>query len=248
MANLIWRCLIAGVGVCAILWAIDVIPSYRTDAPLTDTAQRIISGDKFNAGQLSAMKRQMDAVPAKPLQASSLRSVSVIHLLLLENELRAGNRQPSGADLVEIRTVVDAALAQSPTNSFMWLADLWLKRLRGETANGGLDLLRMSYWSGPNEAWIAVRRNPLALGIFASLPNELREHALSEFVGLVRSGLYADASNFLAGPGWTIREQLLGRLVQVDEVDRRRFAKALASKDLDGVTVPGLDERPSRPF
>jgi hypothetical protein len=248
MANLVWRWLIAGLGVCAVLWAIDVIPSYRTDAPLTDTAQHIISGDKFNAGQLSAMKRQMDAVSAKPLQASSLRSASVIHLLLLENELRAGNRQPSGADLVEIRTVVDAALAQSPTNSFMWLTDLWLRRLRGESADSNLNLLRMSYWSGPNEAWIAVKRNPLALGVFTSLPGDLAEEVLSEFVGLIRSGLYADASNILAGPGWPIREQLLSRLVQVDEADRRGFAVALASKDLVDVKVPGVDERPSRPF
>ena len=248
MANLVWRGFIAVFGVCAILWAIDVIPTYRTDAPLADTAKRIVSGDKFNAAQLSAMKRQLDTALTRPVEALALSNAAIIRLLLLEVELKAGNRQPSASDLAELQAAVDAALAQSPTNSFMWLADLWLKRLRGETANGGLDLLRMSYWSGPNEAWIAVRRNPLALGIFASLPNELREHALSEFVGLVRSGLYADASNFLAGPGWTIREQLLGRLVQVDEVDRRRFAKALASKDLDGVTVPGLDERPSRPF
>ena len=88
----------------------------------------------------------------------------------------------------------------------------------------------------------------MALGVFQSLPNDLAEWALSEFVGLVRSGLYTDASNILAGPGWAIHEQLLGRLVQVGEADRRAFARAIASKDLDGVTVPGVEQRPSRPF
>jgi hypothetical protein len=207
-----------------------------------------LSGEKFNAAQLSAMKRQLNVAPARPLQASALSSAVIIRLLLLQDQLKAGNRQPPASDLVELQMVVSAALAQSPTSSFMWLTDLWLNRLRGEPADGDLNLLRMSYWSGPNEAWIAVRRNPLALGIFPSLPGELAEQALSEFVRLVRSGLYTDASNILAGPGWTIHEQLLGRLVQVDEADRRRFAKALASKDLEGVTVPGVDERPSRPF
>jgi hypothetical protein len=248
MANSVRRSFIAIFGICAIAWAIDAILVYRTGAPLADTARRILSGDKFNAAQLSAMKRQLDTAPARPLQASALSSVAVIRLLLLEDQLKAGNRQPSASDLVELQRVVSAALAQSPTSSFMWLTDLWLKRLRGESADGDLNLLRMSYWSGPNEAWIAVRRNPLALGVFPSLPSELAEQALSEFVGLVRSGLYADASNILAGPGWAIHEQLLSRLAQVKEDDRRGFARSLAFKDLVGVTVPGVDERPSRPF
>jgi hypothetical protein len=248
MANSLRRSFIAIFGICAIAWAIDAILVYRTDATLADTAQSILSGEKFNAAQLSAMKRQLDAAPARPLQASALSSVAVIRLLLLEDELKAGNRQPSASDLVELQMLVSAALAQSPTSSFMWLTDFWLKRLRGESADSDRYLLRMSYWSGPNEAWIAIRRNPLALGVFPSLPSEVAEQALSEFVGLVRSGLYADASNILAGPGWAIHDQLLSRLAQVDEADRRKFASVLASKGLDGATVPGVDERPSRPF
>jgi hypothetical protein len=248
MANFVRRSFVVMFGICAIAWAADAVLVYRAEASLGDVARRVLSGEQFKGAQLSAMKRQLDAAPARPLQASSLTSAAVIRLLLLEDELKAGPRQPSAADFAELQMVVSAVLAQSPTDSFMWLADLWLKRLGGKSTDGELNLLLMSYWSGPNEAWIAVRRNPLALGIFSSLPNELRELALSEFVGLVRSGLYADASNILAGPGWPIHEQLLSRIVQVEEADRRGFAKALAFKDLDGVTVPGVDERPSRPF
>jgi hypothetical protein len=248
MANSVRRSFIAIFGICAIAWAFNAILAYRTDAPLADTAQRILSSDKFNAAQLRAMKRQLDAARARPLEASALSGAAVIRLLLLEDELRAGNRQPSALEIEELQMLLSAALAQSPTNSFMWLTDLWLRRLAGGSTDDDLNLLRMSYWSGPNEAWIAVRRNPLALGVFPSLPSDIAEQALSEFVGLVRSGLYADASNILAGPGWAIREQLLGRLVQIEEGDRRGFAKALASKDLDGVGVPGVDEQPSRPF
>ena len=248
MANSVWRSFIAVFGICAVAWAIDVILVYRADAPFAGTAELVLSGDKFSEGQLGAMRRQVDAASAKPLQPSALTSAAIIRLLLLENALSPGNRQPSASDLADLLTVVRAALAQSPTSSFMWLTDLWLKRLSGEFVDSDWNLLRMSYWSGPNEAWIAVRRNRLALGIFQSLPRDLAEQTLSEFAGLVRSGLYVDASNILAGPGWAIHDQLLSRLVQVDEANRRRFARALASKDLDGVTVPGLDDRPSRPF
>jgi hypothetical protein len=247
MANSVRRSFVAMFGICAIAWAIDAILVYRTDAPLAETAQHILWGEKFNASQLTAVKRRLDGVSARPVLPSALSGAAVVRLLLVEDELKAGNRQPSASDLAELQKVVSTALAQSPTDSFMWLTDLWLKRLRGESAENNLDLLRMSYWSGPNEAWIAIRRNPLALGVFASLPSELAEQALSEFVGLVRSGLYLDASNILAGPGWAVREQLLSRLVQVEEADRYAFARLLAFRDL-GVTVPGTEQRPSRPF
>jgi hypothetical protein len=246
--HFVQRGFIAIVGICAIVWGVDVIFVYRTDAPLVDTAQSILSGDRFSTAQLSAMKHQLDVASAIPLPASSLSSTVVMRLLLLEDQLKTGSR-PSVSDLTAFQAVVTAALAQSPTNSFNWLVDLWLKQLLGETADGTTQsLLRMSYWSGPNEGWIAVKRNPVALGFFASLPSDLTEQVLSEFAGLVSSGFHAEAANILAGPGWGIRKQLLGRLARIDESDRRWFARVLASKNLDGVSIPGVDERPSRPF
>jgi hypothetical protein len=248
MGSYVWRTLIASFGVCTIAWAAAAIPAYRSDAPLSDAAQSILSNEKFSAAQLSAMKLQLNAAAStRPVQASALSGAVVIRLLLLEDELKASNRQPSASDIDEFQMLVSDAIARSPTNSFMWLTDFWLKRLR-PAPDADLNLLRMSYWSGPNEAWIAVKRNPLALGIFTSLPSELAEQAISEFVGLMSSGLYADTANILAGPGWNIRDQLLTRLSQVKLTDRRMFAKALASIDIDDVAIPGVDERPSRPF
>ena len=64
MAYSVRRGFIAIFGICAIAWAIDVIPIYRAEAPLAGAGQAILSGDKFNAAQLGAMKRQLDAAPA----------------------------------------------------------------------------------------------------------------------------------------------------------------------------------------
>jgi hypothetical protein len=88
----------------------------------------------------------------------------------------------------------------------------------------------------------------LALGMLGELPDELRSQALSEFVRLLRSGLYTDAANILAGPAWEVRDQLLKRLDEVDETDRRAFAKAVDAKDLPGVDIPLSEKRPDRPF
>lgn len=246
MAIFVWRSLIAMFGIFGIVWAADVVLIYRAEDPLAGAEQAILSGDRFNAVQLSAMRRQLDVAPALPLQASTLSNAAIVRLLLLEDKLKENGRLSTTSDIADLQMAVSAALAQSPMNSFMWLTDLWLKRMRDESGKVDLDLLRMSYWSGPHESWIAIRRNALALGIFPSLPGDLAEQALSEFVGLVRSGLYADTANILTGPGSAIQEKLLSRLIQVPEAQRRGLAKELASRDLD-IVVPGVIVRPFRP-
>lgn len=244
--NAVWRSFIAIFGICAVAWAIDVIPTYRMDAPYEGIAERILSGDKFNAAQLNAMRSQLDAAQVRPTQASALSGAAVIRLLLLEDGMKTGTQQPSASDLADLQMTASATLSQSPTNSFVWLVDFWLKRRQVDSAD--FNFLRMSYWSGPKEAWIAVKRNALALNAFPALPKDLAEETLSEFAGLVRSGLYADAANILAGPGWQVREMLLHGLARLDEGDRRRFARALEKKNLEEVVVPGVEERPTRPF
>jgi hypothetical protein len=243
----LWRSLLAIFGICAIAWAVNASQAYPKKALLEEASKRVLSGDRFNAAQLSAMKSLLDAAPVSSLRASEPSNAAVVRLLLLDDAQKTGKQAPA-SDIVELQTVVAAAIDQSPSNSFMWLTYLWLKQLHGEYTQADLSLLRMSYWSGPHEAWIAIRRNSLATSIFSSLPNDIAEQVLSEFADLVRSHLYAAAVNILAGPGWPIRELLLGRLVQVGEADRRAFAKAIALKDLDGVAVPGVQEQPSRPF
>lgn len=247
MAASVRRSLVSIFGLLAIAWAICAFLIFRDDSLPVDIAQRILSGEKFSVAQLIAMKAPSDAVLSGSPEASALGSAAVIRLLLFERELNAGNSQTFDAEIAELKTIVSAVLARSPTNSFIWLTDVWIQRLRGEVTGANFKLLRMSYWSGPNEAWIAVRRNPIALGLLSSSPDELAEQAFAEFANLVASGLYSNAADIIAGPGWAFHEKLLGRLVQVREADRRAFANVLEAKNLD-VRVPGIEERPTRPF
>jgi hypothetical protein len=247
MPKSVSRAFSAVFGICAITWAVVVFPAFRAEIPLADTAQRILSGDRFNATQLGVIRSRLQGTSTEALPAPALSSTAVIRLLLQEEE-RVSNRQPSTTDIAELKRIVSAALAQSPTNSFMWLVDLSLMRLHDAHEENNIKLLRMSYWSGPNEAWIAVKRNPIALSVFSSLPSDLAAQAVSEFSGLVNARLYVEAADILAGPGWAIRDRLLARLAEVNEDHRRAFARALAAKDVEGVTVPGVSERPFHRF
>jgi hypothetical protein len=247
-----WRALIAAFGICAIGWALDVIPVFRASDPIIQTAQRILAGEKFSSAQLDTMKRDSAVASGKLLLASAASGAVTIRSRWLEDQLRqetskAGSQGYAPADIDELRSRAAIALALAPTDSFMWLAAFWLSP-HGQVAGKELDLLRMSYSTGGNEGWIAVRRSPLALGMLDELPDELRSQGLSEFVRLLHSGLYADAANILAGPAWAVREQLLKRLDEVDETDRTAFAKAVDAKDLPGVDIPLPEKRPDRPF
>ena len=243
MWNRVARLLAVAFGALAIAWSAEVIPLDRIDQPLANTANAILSGEIFDIARLRALLGRLDTEPPPGLEASGLDGVALIRISLLEQQLKSPDRAVSISDYDKARLDVGAALARSPANPYMWLSAFGLKRLRGDPAADDLNLLRMSYRLGPNEGWIAIRRNPLSIAAFASLPQDLQEAALQEFVGLVRSGLHDDAANILAGPGWPIRDRLLSRLINLDEYSRRRFANVLASRDLEDVVVPGLPAR-----
>lgn len=246
--QVVLRSLIAVFGLCAIAWAIEAMPIYHANASTIQTAQRILSGDRFNASQLRDMGAALGAPPSGQPLASARSSRVTIRLMLLEDRLKTEPCEHFLSDIGDLRKGVIDTLTLAPTDSFMWLSGFWLSRLCGQPLERDLDLLHMSYSTGPNEGWIAIRRSPLALGMLGKLPDELQSKALGEFVGLLRSGYFVDAANILAGPAWAERDRLLQQLTKVDESDRRAFAKAVNAKDLPGVEIPVMGERPNRPF
>jgi hypothetical protein len=221
-------------------------PSLRDGTALAAAARHILSKEQYSADQLHKLRDEVAASSDGLVRPSTFNDIAVIRLRIAEGGLSSG--QLPAEDLDALKTAIDAALDRNPTRSFLWLADYWLQGLRNGGRGADLRLIRMSYETGPNEGWIAARRNPMLAGMFASLPVDLRSMVLAEFAGLVRSGLYQDAAGVLAGPGWPIRDALLGSLAGLEEENRRQFARVLKSKDLEELADPLLGERPSRPY
>src|SRR6185312_350197 len=84
----------------------------------------------------------------------------------------------------------------------------WLATKIGPFQSESLRYLGMSYATAPNEAWVALRRSPLGLGLYPVLTPELRAAVLEEFAGLVRSHLYTQAAAIAANTT-PIRERQL---------------------------------------
>jgi hypothetical protein len=238
------RTLAAAFGICSITWAVFSSSFYGPEALFRSSAQRILAGDNFSSEQLDLLKLKIGSTSAERVRSTALSDIATIRLRLWETRQRAGD----ASDLADLKRALSTALAEDPNDSFLWLIEYGIQDIAARASDSGLKFLRMSYLTGPNEAWIAVRRNPLALAAFSSLPDDLAKQAVSEFSDLVQSGLYQDASNILAGPGWAVRDKLLGRLAQVDESDRREFAKVVGRMNLQDVVIPGVAAPPARRF
>lgn len=242
------RVLTAVVGICSIAWSIYSSIACPAESLLRDSAERILSGEIFSPEQLNGLESKLDAISKVSPGALALSNAVVLRSRLLESELKSHNSDLASSALVDLEAAVAAALAEAPANSFLWLANYWVHELRVDMPDDRVEYLRMSYWLAPNDAWVAIKRNPLALATFSSLPAELQERALSEFARTVRSGLFVEAADILIGPGWPIQEKLLSRLAEIKESARRNFAKELKSRGLDGATLTFLENKPSRPF
>jgi hypothetical protein len=101
----------------------------------------------------------------------------------------------------------------------------------------------MSYQLGPNEGWIGLKRSPVALGAYGSLPPDLTDRALREFIALIRSSYYYETAVIFEGLGKPVRNLLLSRLSSIDIVDRRAFARSVVARNVEA-SVPGVPDGP----
>jgi hypothetical protein len=96
-----------------------------------------------------------------------------------------------------------------------------------------LAFLNMSYKLGPNEAWVAFRRNRFAVALVPDLPPAMAEKILTEFARLVQSHMYVETVDIYRSADTETRKKLLAKLSVIDEVSRRNFMSFLRSADLD---------------
>jgi hypothetical protein len=165
---------------------------------------------------------------------------------MLETAASANNRE-NVDERLKSGNVIRSFLSCSPADPFLWLILYWVESAQNGSKADYLKYLRMSYRLGPNEGWIALKRNRVTFTVSEKLPVDMSEYAINEFAGLVEMGFYEQAVEIFTGPAWRVREQLLPRLQNIDERHRRAFADILHTKGYD-VAVPGIESQSSRPW
>ena len=104
----------------------------------------------------------------------------------------------------------------------------------------------MSYQLGPNEGWVALKRNPVAFANYEGLPPDLVTKAITEFLALINSEFYEQAVDILSGPAWQLRDIIIPHLAGLPDRRREAFAKAVYARGLE-VKMPGIKQPNSKP-
>jgi hypothetical protein len=88
--------------------------------------------------------------------------------------------------MISLHNAIRHSLACSPADSFLWRVLFWVENAMYGFSSDHLE--RMSYSLGPNEGWIALKRNLVAPAVFERLPPDVGEMAIREFASFFGSG------------------------------------------------------------
>jgi hypothetical protein len=255
------RVFVVALGSAAVIWGLVTLPIFWQQSALERIAQSIIRGETYPREALAGALPLVETTEkATFCDAAALRGAAIIRLRIAEIGRTKNAKEKSDADMHAATDSVLQALSCSPADAFLWVALYWLKTAQHGFSPEDLKYLRLSYQLGPNEGWIAVKRNAVTFAMLHQLPSEARaqlaapslrcdggpcrpsdfsEIAINELAGLVRSGMYEEAAEVFAGPAWPERESILPHLASLPGADRRRFSDALARLGHDDVNVPG---------
>lgn len=242
------RVIVGGFSVVVLAWAIFIAPMLWSQSPIENIAKNIIAGDSFKIESLTSINTAFSDLEKAPVaRGSTLSARAVLNLRLLEMAIGRGDQKGLDRLMNETSELIRRSLVDSPADSFLWTVLFWLENTRNGFNRAYLEYLKMSYMVGPNEGWVAVKRNRFALAVFSSLTPDISENAVGEFSRLVRSNYSGAAADILEGPGWPIREALLAGLKNVDEINRQSFARLIYRRGFD-LEVPGVGRPDWRPW
>jgi hypothetical protein len=250
----VWKLAIAarvftlGLGIAAIAWGATTFPVFWREAVILRTASHIADRDSFKPNAVGLLLPAVEQIEQDSYcRPEAARGAAIVRLRVAENAMAGGERGAIDPNFTALRGSLVNALECAPADAFLWMVLAWLDGAREGLRPEQLQELRLSYQLGPNEGWIAARRNRFALSMFERLPANLADAAVDEFAHLVDSWFIDDAVAILSGPGWPIRERLLAHLESVGPRQRETFARALYLRGHD-LAVPGVARRDPRPW
>ncbi|MBW7961824.1 hypothetical protein [Bradyrhizobium sp. BR 10261] len=233
------------LGMVGVIWSLAALPSFWRVMPARELSTRILLDDRFKPGGLSRVLAPMEQQPAPFFVPHELaRAEALIRLRLAEEAIERASSEDADREVVLTLKSVRSSLSLDPTDSFLWLMLYSVETTRNGFDRNNVSYLDRSYALAPREAWIALRRNKLALAIFPELSEPVQAKVTSEFAGMVDGDFIDDAALNLKTGGWLHRDRLLASLEQVNVIQRKALAKRLVGDGLK-VRVPGVetDER-----
>lgn len=240
------RTLISLAGLGAVLWGGFFLPYFRQQAPLSLIAAEVLQGHIFKRQTLIEKARQIEASEQSWFcNSTELHAAVVLQLAILDDAIKAADQTLIDSAYTPLYDATRRALSCAPADSFAWLTLFWLDATKHGFEPNNANYLRLSYALGPNEGWIALWRNRLAMVLGARLPTDLSDDAIDEFIKLVNTGrLYKETAAIFAGTAPDGQSRIVEHLKNANAIPRQIFARVLYDEGLDikipDTTIPGL--------
>jgi hypothetical protein len=242
------RAFVILLGLAGIAWGAANLTAFWRQTGIERIASEILDHQTFKPEALVPFIPTLAEIEQSAYcQPKLIRGAAIIRLRLAEEALTSAERHVIDERLDALESSVRNALSCEPADAFLWMVLAWVDNARVGPKREQLAFLRQSYRLGPNEGWIAVRRNRLLLAMFPGLPSDLADAAVNEFGRMVNSWFYWETIAIFTGPGWPIRGRLLTSLRSAGERQREAFAKELYAEGYN-VIVPGVTPREPRPW
>jgi hypothetical protein len=227
-------------GCFAVWWGIIELPIVWRQSSVERIAKEIIAGEAFRNATLANQLPIIDSIQRSTYcRSTALRSAVIIQLRMFEMAARTNDRDHLDKDSTSLIEAIHSSLSCLPADPFMWLALYYVESTGKRDKSDYLQYLRMSYQLGPNEGWIASKRNRLLFAHFDQLPRDLVDNGISELIEMLKDRQFiADAADIFVGPAWQERDQIIPRLSELSQANREIFAGILRSKGFD-ITIPG---------
>lgn len=221
---------ILSVAIAALLWSGFVLRFGLGSTALDLTVLRLTDGQTFTSKELEGLLQNVEqAGYPEHCSPKRLRSVAIARLAIFEESV--ARNALTLATWKDAHSAVGRALACTPSDGFLWLAQFRLEAATSELSGLHLDYLLMSYQLAPHEAWVMQRRLSLAAFYWGRLPEEVRAHVRQDFTTLVKHARFHVAFQFLDHVDHALQEDLLGAVGSLGSSQIDRFALALQSRN-----------------
>jgi hypothetical protein len=225
--TLLGRVLAVTIAASGLWWAIAALPNSTTIDALLDMEGHLLRFESFKDTAFDSLLKESASQDLSACDTRAQRALLLMEMPLAAAALHSGLSREFDQRVRSLEARTRAILGCAPRDSFAWLAAFNLEALHGELDDHAFKLLAMSYETSPNEAWISIRRDLLAVPLIASADEPVRRQVLLEFRQLVHNGLLEGAARaYLTSPP-SIRSALQAQIDQLSSTDQSAIAEAL---------------------
>jgi len=233
-ARAMLRLPLAAFGLAAAGWGAGMFPGFVRGTTIERVATRIIMMEPY---RLDVLKSVLDfnqiVVPAGLCRPSNARAAAIIQIKIFEATFGDGGGEDIDREQANLTDRLAQAFDCAPPDPYLMLALFWQRNMAVGLDATSLAFLDWSYRLGPNEGWVAFRRNRFAAVLLPNVPPELARKILDEFRRLLESRFFLEALDIYRAADAESRKRLLAQLDSTDEFTRRAFFGALRNADLD---------------